>query len=85
MPTIGVDVILMKGSYCLLGQCTVWTDYGEISINSAQNKDVVSGVANGAPCENGMYKGEALHYIVDSNGKFYHGFTEEKNEVTNCA
>ena len=85
MTRIGVDIVLMKGSICVLGACAIWTPYGNPSYNDDENQTLVRGIAVGSPCENDHYKGESLHYIVDSEGNFYWAYTEKKNEVSNCA
>ena len=84
VPLLGSDVTLMRGSYCGFGYCAVWTSYGKLDINLAENTTEVEGLSSGIPCENGMYKGESLHYMVDSDGTFYYGYTETKEEVTRC-
>lgn len=85
MTRIGVDIVLMKGSICISDTCLIWTPYGTPSYNELENRTRVDGIAVGSPCENGDYKGESLHYIVDSEGNFYWRYTEKKNEVSNCA
>ena len=84
MDVIGVDIILMKGRICVFGQCLFWDPYSDISYYHKEDATGVDGVAAGAPCENGMYKGESLHWMVDPVGDVYIIETDEKNEVTNC-
>lgn len=84
MPVIGVDTILTKGENCVFGVCLSWSPYSELENKEAYNATKVEIRVSGSPCENGVYRGESLHYMTDSNGVLYAAYTRKQVEVADC-
>ncbi len=84
MPTIGVDTILMKGSLCIGNTCLSWSPYSTLDTNEAHYVTSVRSRASGSPCEDGVYRGDSLHYIIDSEDDLYYAFTKNAQQITSC-
>ena len=84
MPTIGVDTILLQGSFCLGNACLSWSPYSPVDVNVGYEKDYIDSRAAGSPCENGVYKGRSMHYIIDSENELYYAYTANSQRIDSC-
>ncbi len=84
MPTIGVDTVLMQGSLCLGNTCLSWSPYSTVDVQERHNATSVKSRAAGSPCEDGVYRGESVHYIIDSQDNVYAAFTGNAQQITSC-
>ena len=82
MPTIGVGTQLQRWTCVRVVICS-WRGHGPYRENPRTNRYSVE-INSAGPCRNGFYRGASIHWIIDQNGRFYHGSTKNYNWIRNC-